>query len=135
LIAQDIMTPESTVFIVDDDDAVRESLKLLLESHGLTVEDYGSPQAFSQAYRPRERACLVLDYHLPGQTGLDFLESAAGTQLGIPVILVTGGGDRALKARATADGVANYFEKPLDTVRLLHTICHLTRQPTTKDRP
>lgn len=110
------------IYVVDDDDAVRDSLKLLLESHGCEVEDYGSTREFFQAYRPQEAQCLVLDHHLPGETGLEFLESIDGASLRIPVILVSGGGDRALKERALKAGVFAYFDKPLDNSRLLSAI-------------
>lgn len=102
-----------TVFIVDDDDAVRDSLKLLLESYGIAVEDYGSTAEFVRHYRPRARQCLVLDQHLPGTTGLDFLASPEGAALGLPVVLVTGRGDNALRSRAAALGVSVYLEKPV----------------------
>lgn len=116
------MNPQITVFIVDDDEAVRDSLKLLLESHGCEVEDYGSTREFFQAYRPRETQCLVLDHHLPDETGLDFLESIDGASLRVPVIVVSGGGDQALKERALKAGVFAYFDKPLNNTVLLETI-------------
>jgi two-component system response regulator FixJ len=113
---------EPTIFIVDDDDAVRDSLKFLLESYQCHVEDYGSTRDFFEAYQPRDRQCLVLDHHLPGQTGLEFLESIDGTSLRIPVILVSGGGDRVLKQRALKAGVVAYFDKPLDNSVLLAAV-------------
>ncbi len=120
------MTPRATVFVVDDDTAVRDSLKLLLETYNLVVEDYGSVGDFFRAYRPRERQCLVLDHHLTGETGLDFLESADHAGLRIPVILVSGGGDRSLKERALRAGVLAYLDKPLDNSALLETIFKAT---------
>jgi two-component system, LuxR family, response regulator FixJ len=111
-----------TVYLVDDDDAVRDSLKLLLESYGMAVRDYASTEAFVRAYRPQAQACLVLDQHLPGATGLDFLASAAGARLGVPVILVTGRGDAAIRARALDAGVVAYFEKPIDDGALVDAI-------------
>jgi FixJ family two-component response regulator len=68
------MSEHSTIFIVDDDDAVRDSLKLLLESHGCRVQDYGSTREFVHNFRRDQKQCLVLDHHLPDQNGLDFLE-------------------------------------------------------------
>lgn len=116
------MTPEATIFVVDDDEAVRDSLRLLLETYGLKVEDYGSIREFFRAYQPREQQCLVLDNYLPGERGLDFIESIDGASLGIPVILVGGGGDRKLKERAVKAGAFAYFDKPLDNSGLLVTI-------------
>jgi two-component system response regulator FixJ len=102
-----------TIFVVDDDDAVRDSLKMLLESYGMTVEDYGSTAEFARQYRQRARQCLILDQHLPGSTGLDFLASADGALLDLPVILFTGRGDKSLRARAEQLGVSAYLEKPV----------------------
>ena len=116
-----------TIFIVDDDEAVRDSLKLLLESHGCRVRDYGSTRDFFREYRKEERQCLVLDHHLPGETGIAFLESGDGAnlRLRLPVILVTGGGDPTLRARATAAGAVAYFDKPIDDSELVRTILRL----------
>jgi len=110
------------VYIVDDDEGVRDSLKLLLESYGISVEDFDSTAAFMGAYRKRPLECLVLDQHLPGETGVDFLNSPAGAALDLPVILFTGRGDAVIKARALAAGVAAYFEKPIDDGRLVAAI-------------
>ena len=102
-----------TIFIVDDDEAVRDSLKLLLESYGMKVEDYASTAEFAQHYRPCACECLILDQHLPGITGLDFLSSPKGPTSGLPVILMTGRGDSALRDRAAQLGVSAYLEKPV----------------------
>jgi FixJ family two-component response regulator len=114
-----------TIFIVDDDEAVRDSLKLLLESHGCRVRDYGSTRDFFRDYREGGRQCVVLDHHLPGETGVEFLESDDGANLRAPVILVTGGGDQALKARATKAGALAYFDKPINDSELVSTIFRL----------
>jgi two-component system response regulator FixJ len=110
------------VFIVDDDDAVRDSLKLLLEIHGLAVEDFGSTEDFARGFRRPPCGCLVLDQHLPVTSGLDFLASPAGRELGIPVILVTGRGDDGLRARAREMGVLAYLDKPVADEALLAAI-------------
>ncbi len=115
-----VMLP--TVFIVDDDDAVRDSLKLLLEIHGMTVEDYGSTAEFAQHYRPCACGCLVLDQHLPGVTGLDFLSSVESPLRGLPVILMTGRGDSAIRDRAAQLGVSAYLEKPIGDGVLIDAI-------------
>lgn len=111
------------VFIVDDDDAVRASLRALLEAYGMEVEDYASTHDFLRDYRHRrtEGQCLVLDQHLPGVTGLDFL-AAAGAELDLPVILVTARGDDAIRNRARALGAVGYFEKPVETDLLITAI-------------
>jgi len=118
-------TPYPLVFIVDDDDAVRDSLRLLLETHGITVKDYGSTAEFARDYRPGEHECLILDQHLPGSTGLDFLASPEGAKLNLPVILITGRGDRALERRALALGVKVYLQKPVAEAVLIDAIEHV----------
>lgn len=112
----------TTIFIVEDDDAVRDSLKMLLESYGMTVEDYESVQGFSRHYRPGPRQCLVLDQHLAGMTGLDFLASSQGAALELPVILVTGRGDGSIRDRAYDLGVHAYLEKPIPEDLLLEAL-------------
>lgn len=116
--------PPAKVFIIDDDPAVRDSLGLLLEIHGLAVATYGSTDAFIKEYRCPPHGCLILDQHLADTTGLDFLESATGKSLGIPVILITGRGDDSLKARALRSAAA-YFEKPLQEDALVATVARL----------
>jgi two-component system response regulator FixJ len=110
------------VYVVDDDDAVRDSLRILLESHGLTVEDFGTAPDFAQHYRHHARECLLLDHNLPGINGLDFLASPAGAGLHLPVILMTGAFDRTIRERAKAAGVAAFLQKPIASDALLAAI-------------
>lgn len=116
---------ETTVFIVDDDEAVRDSLQILLELHGHATEIYESTDDFVRHYRRPRRGCLILDQHLPMTTGLDFMASAAGQTLGIPVLLLTGHGDAQLKNRALDVGVAAYLDKPASEQALLTAIDRL----------
>jgi two-component system response regulator FixJ len=115
-------TVARTICIIDDDAAVRDSLRVLLESHGWTVEDFASTAEFLTRRRERESAALlILDQHLPGASGLEFL-GAHGAGLGLPVILITGAGDNNLREQAYRRGVAAYLEKPLTEGRLLDAI-------------
>ncbi len=114
--------PGIVIFIVDDDDAVRDSLRLLLEAHGMTVEDFDSTADFAAAYRPRERACLILDLHLPGMSGIEYLESLGEKGPGLPVIMVTGRGDEASRGRALELGAFAFLDKPVDNRELLSAI-------------
>lgn len=110
------------VFVVDDDEAVRDSIKVLLEVHGFEVEDFSSTGEFAKSYRKPHRGCLILDQHLPLTTGIDFLRSAAGQGLEIPVILITGQGDPKTEQRARDAGVAEYLHKPVAQKLLLSTV-------------
>jgi two-component system response regulator FixJ len=115
-------TPATTIFVVDDDEPVRDSIKVLLEVHGFKVEDFASTAAFAKSYRKPPRGCLILDQHLPLMTGIDFLRSSAGRELGIPVILVTGQGDPTFEQRARDAGVTEYLQKPIAQKVLLDTV-------------
>lgn len=118
--------PRAKVFVVDDDEAVRDSLKVLLEVHGIEVEDYGSTGEFVRGYRKPQRGVLILDQHLPAVTGIEFLNSPAGRDLGIPVILITGRGDPAIERQALDAGAAEYLQKPVSETVLLATVARLT---------
>ncbi len=113
---------EPAIFIVDDDSAVRDSLQQLLESIGFTVETYGSGESFLEQASLPDRACVLLDLKLPGLNGLEVLEILAARHSDACVILITGHGDAATKARATRAGAAAMLEKPLRDELLLGTI-------------
>jgi two-component system, LuxR family, response regulator FixJ len=115
------------VFVVDDDEAVRDSIKILLEVYGFDVEDFASTEEFAENYRRPLRGCLILDQHLPLTTGLDFLKSAAGRTLDIPVILITGQGDPRIEQRAHEAGVTEYLQKPIAQKLLLNTVERVLR--------
>lgn len=122
---------ETMIYVVDDDDAVRDSLRILLESHGMRVSDFGSTGEFVAGYRAHPCACLILDLHLPVVGGLDFLASSAGRALDIPVILITGRGDEATRARAKELGAAAFLEKPIEDGALVEVIAAaLATRPT-----
>ncbi|MDE2230374.1 MAG: response regulator [Alphaproteobacteria bacterium] len=110
------------IYLVDDDDAVRDSLTFLLESHGFDVTAFASVAEFERGCQPNSNACLILDHHLPGVSGLEFLASPEGTALHMPVIVITGGADPNISARARALGVAAFLEKPVAEAPLLAAI-------------
>jgi FixJ family two-component response regulator len=117
-----------SICIIDDDAAVRDSLRVLLESHGWTVADFGSTAEFlTHRHGSDGAALLILDQHLPGASGLDFL-TAQGRRLGLPVILITGAGDNNLREQAYRRGVAAYLEKPLTETKLLDAIARVLEE-------
>ena len=104
---------EVTIFVVDDDEAARESLRALLESAGFRVETFASGEAFLGAADPHSRGCLVLDLHMPGMDGLQVKASLAKYGLSLPTLIVTGCSDEAACARARAAGAVALLEKPV----------------------
>jgi FixJ family two-component response regulator len=120
--------PAPKVFLIDDDDGVRDSLRLVLEIGGFDVEDYGSTAEFTDRCRHPRCGCLILNQHLPVMNGLDFLASPAGRDLGLPVIMVTADDSAATRERARRLGVAAFFDKPVDSDELAAVIGHLIRE-------
>lgn len=115
------MRQQPTVHIVDDDPAIRKSLRWLIESIGLPVVLHPSAQAFLDAYDPSVPGCVVLDVRMPGMSGLDLQEKLRELELEIPVIIVTGYGDVPMAVRAMKAGAVDFIEKPVsDQVLLDH---------------
>ncbi len=110
------------VFIVDDDEAVRDSLRAMLESEGLEVEEFADGEEFLRLFDPRDTGCVLLDLNMPEVSGHEVLESMAERNIQIPVIVITSVSDDRLKSRALAAGARTLLEKPLEHERLLDTI-------------
>lgn len=102
---------DGTVYIVDDDEAVRKALSMLVRSVGLNVESYPSAQAFLDAYRGSRPACLVLDVRMPGMSGLDLQDRLHSMEITLPVIIMTGHGDVPMAVRAMKAGAVDFVEK------------------------
>ena len=114
-------TTVPTVYVVDDDPQVRESLKLLMRGVGLRTEVFGSAEDFLEAYEdglgpPR---CLVLDVRMPGMSGLGLQEKLVAGGIRIPIILITGYGDVSMAVKAMAAGAVDFIEKPFSRQALL----------------
>jgi FixJ family two-component response regulator len=114
--------PQPTIYVVDDDDAVRDSLKMLLESYQLSVRDFGSVPEFLDGLDPVDNSCLVLDLHLPAMGGFDVMKTLARRAIRLPVIVITGGGDAQTRARALESGAVAFLEKPVDDQALMGAI-------------
>lgn len=116
------MTASSTVFVVDDDKAVRDSLALLVDSAGLQVETFASAQNFLDAYHPDRRGCLITDLRMPGMSGLELQEKLSAEDVRIPVIVLTAHGDVPAAVRALKGGAVDFVEKPFNPQALLDLI-------------
>jgi FixJ family two-component response regulator len=117
-----MQTPAPTVFIVDDDEEVRNALKLLLESVGLPVVGYNSASAYLEAFDPSLPGCLVVDIRMPGMSGLEMQEKLAEQPIHPPVIIVTGHGDIPMAVRAVKAGAVDFIEKPFRDQILLDSV-------------
>ena len=113
---------EPRVHIVDDDEALRDSLKWLLESRGLEVELYPSGEAFLKAFDNGFCGCLVLDVRMPGMSGLDLYEQLQARASTLPVIFITGHGDVPMAVSALKQGAADFIEKPFNDQEILQLI-------------
>ena len=116
------MTNETPIFVVDDDDAVRESLKALLETEGLSVETYGSGQEFLDAYDPSRRGCLLLDVRMPDMTGLELQQKLAARPHKLSIIIITGHGDVPMAVNAMKAGAVDFIEKPYSDETILGSV-------------
>ena len=121
---KDAIIEKSFVFIVDDDDSLRESLDSLFRSVGLEVRTFASTQAFLRSKLPDAPSCLVLDVRLPGMSGLDFQGELAKSDIHLPIVFMTGHGDIPMTVKAMKAGAVEFLTKPfreqdlLDAVRI-----------------
>ncbi|HBE92353.1 MAG TPA: DNA-binding response regulator [Gammaproteobacteria bacterium] len=113
---------EATVFIIDDDASVRNSLRWLIESVQLPVEDFATAQAFLDAKVGQETGCLILDVRMPGMSGLDLQDLLKQYGIHLPVIIVTGHADVSMAVRAFKAGAFDFIEKPFNDQHLIDRI-------------
>lgn len=113
---------DTVVYIVDDDDAIRNSLLILFDAYGLQARAFSTPAEFLETTVAPGRCCLVLDARLPGMSGLELLQHLAAEQRSIPCVMVTGHGDRDLFDEAARQGVWQCFRKPFDSAELIASI-------------
>jgi FixJ family two-component response regulator len=111
-----------TVFVVDDDAAVRAAIQGLLKSVGLQSESFGTAQEFLRSKRPDAPSCLVLDVRLPGVNGLDFQRELAEAGIPIPIIFITGHGDIPMTVKAMKSGAVEFLTKPFRHQDLLDAV-------------
>lgn len=117
-----MLQADATVFVVDDDVSVRESLAALLRFAGWPVLTFSSAQAYLEQTRMPTPGCLVLDVTLPDLNGLDLQERLAREQVALPIIFITGHGNIPMSVRAMKAGALEFLAKPLDTEALLQAI-------------
>ncbi|GAB4347076.1 MAG: response regulator transcription factor [Gammaproteobacteria bacterium] len=116
------MSEKPVVFVVDDDEAARDSLCWLVRSVGLEVETAGSAQDFLDRLDPEQPGCLVLDIRMPGMSGLELLSKLGEMGVNLPVIIITGHGDVPMAVRALKAGATDFIEKPFNDQVILDCI-------------
>jgi FixJ family two-component response regulator len=118
------MEAEPTVFVVDDDAAMRKSIAFAVRSVGLNVEVYDSAEDFLAQWDANRPGCLVLDVRMPGMDGLHLQQALAGRAGSLPIVFVTGHGDVSMCAEAMKAGAVDFLEKPFEKENLLSCIGH-----------
>lgn len=113
---------EPTVFIVDDDDEVRDSLEDLIDSVGLKAETFASAHDFLDRYDRRRLGCLVLDVRMPGMSGLELQQRLNALNAFLPIIFITGHGDIPMAVEAMQQGAVDFIQKPFRDQDLLDRI-------------
>ena len=111
-----------TVFLVDDDHAVRDALAMLLESAAFRTATFATAAEFLDACTPDQAGCLVLDIRMPGMSGMELQEALAAKEIFLPIIFLTGHGNVAMSAKAFRSGAVDFMEKPFDENVLLTRI-------------
>jgi FixJ family two-component response regulator len=119
---KDAVETQRVVFVIDDDPAMRESLKSLFSSVGLRVEAFGSAPEFLGNKLPNAAVCLVVDIRLPGLSGLDFQAELSRANIDVPIIFITGHGDIAMSVKAMKAGAVEFLTKPFRDQDLLDAV-------------
>src|SRR5690606_4070089 len=113
---------EPLVYVIDDDEAVRDSLHMLLESVGLAHEIYASAFDFLDGYEAEAHACIVTDIRMPGMSGLDLQQRLIDSGVELPLIFITGHGDVPMAVNAMKRGAADFIQKPFRDQELIDRI-------------
>jgi len=116
------MDTELTVFVVDDDEEVRNAMKRLMNSVGLAVETFASAEEYLAQFDPARPGCLLLDVRMKGMSGLEVQERLALEEVQPPIIIITGHGDVPMAVRAVKAGAVNFIEKPFNEQLLLDSV-------------
>lgn len=116
------MDSNDTVCIVDDDDAVRDSMRILVESYGHPVRDYPSAMAYLNDQHRSEPGCLLLDLHMPGMDGLELIELLRRRHIQTPAIIITGRRDPLQMQRVKEAGILALLNKPVTDDELMELI-------------
>jgi two-component system response regulator FixJ len=116
------MQPEAVIYVIDDDEAVRQSIEFLLKTVGIAVHSFESARAFFDVLPDIDGGCIVTDVRMPEITGIDLLRRVREMKPDLPVILITGHGDVPLAVESMKLGAADFLEKPFDDDLLIAAV-------------
>jgi two-component system response regulator FixJ len=116
------MQPEPVIYVIDDDEAVRQSIEFLLKTVGISVHGFDSANAFFEVLPGIEHGCVVTDVRMPEITGIDVLREVSEKKPDLPVIIITGHGDVPLAVEAMKLGAVDFLEKPFDDDLLIESV-------------
>ena len=114
-----LIPKKGTVYVVDDDEAVRDSLQWLLEGKDYRVRCFDSAESFLSRYDPREVACLIVDIRMGGMTGLELQDKLVERRSPLPIVFITGHGDVPMAVDTMKKGAMDFIQKPFDEVKLV----------------
>jgi RNA polymerase sigma factor (sigma-70 family) len=111
-----------TIFIVDDDSAVRDSLTLMIEQENISVYTFDSAEAFLNAYQPESGSCAIVDIRMSGMDGMELQQLLLARHISLPIIFLTGHGDIPLSVQAMKAGAVDFLTKPVTREKLIASI-------------
>lgn len=118
----------NTVFIVDDDEAVRDSLRWLLEANGYRVKSFAGAEDFLAAYDPEQVGVLIVDVRMPGMSGLELQEELIARKAPLPIVFITGHGDVPMAVSTIKKGAVDFLEKPFNESDLRNIVARMLEQ-------
>jgi FixJ family two-component response regulator len=118
----------SMIYIVDDDEAVRDSLRWLLEANGYTVRSYAGAEEFLTAYDPNQVGVLIADVRMPGMSGLELQETLIARKAPLPIVFITGHGDVPMAVSTMKKGAVDFLEKPFNEADLRNIVAGMLSQ-------
>jgi two-component system response regulator FixJ len=116
------MQPDPVIYVIDDDEAVRQSLEFLLRTAGMSARGFESAKAFMDAMPEISSGCVITDVRMPGMSGTDLLRHIRQTNPDLPVIVITGHGEISLAVEAMKIGAVDFLEKPFNDEHLLNAV-------------
>ena len=121
------MDENDTVFLIDDDPGIRDSLSLLLSLKGVRTQPFANAESFIETYRPEWNGCVLTDLRMPGMTGLELQSMLRERGVQVPVVVLTAHGDVATARAALKNGAFDFLEKPVDDTMLLDVLRNALR--------